>query len=135
MIAEDGAHIEEQRVHFAPGERDFGGQSAWRLLEEFFRIRGAVWNLEFLNKEWSTRHAPLPRSRAADALPARDDRPRPEFNHVGDGCSRRASSYGTAPLVTQPDHLASTDRASACDRTVELVRVLDWPEQTLPTQT
>lgn len=53
MIAEDGARIEEQRAHLAPGERDFGGQSAWRLLEEFFRIREELlWNLEFLNDEW-----------------------------------------------------------------------------------
>ena len=53
MIAADGARIEEQRAHLAPGERDFSGHSAWRLLEDFFRIREELlWNLEFLNDEW-----------------------------------------------------------------------------------
>ena len=47
------ARIEEQRAHLAPGERDFGGQSAWRLLEDFLRIREELlWNLEFMNDEW-----------------------------------------------------------------------------------
>ena len=53
MVAEDGARIEEQRAHLAPGEHDFNGQSAWRLLEDFLRIREELlWNLEFLNDEW-----------------------------------------------------------------------------------
>lgn len=53
MIAEDGARLAEQRAHLAPGEHDFNGQSAWRLLEDFFRIREELlWNLEFLNDEW-----------------------------------------------------------------------------------
>ena len=53
MIAEDGAPIEEQRAHLAPGERDFAGQPAWRLLEDFLRLREELlWNLEFLEAEW-----------------------------------------------------------------------------------
>lgn len=53
MIVEDGARIAEQRAHLAPGERDFEGQSAWRLMEDFFRIREELlWNLEFLEDEW-----------------------------------------------------------------------------------
>jgi hypothetical protein len=53
MIAEDGARIEEQRAHLAPGEGDFEGQSAWRLLEDFFsRREELLWNLEFVESEW-----------------------------------------------------------------------------------
>ena len=53
MIAEDGARIEEQRAHLAPGEHDYDGQSAWRLLERFRSPREELlWNLEFVESEW-----------------------------------------------------------------------------------
>jgi hypothetical protein len=53
MIAEDGARIEEQRAHLAPGEHDYNGQSAWRLLERFLSERQELlWNLEFVEREW-----------------------------------------------------------------------------------
>jgi len=53
MIAEDGARIEEQRAHLAPGEHDYDGQSAWRLLERFLTQREELlWNLEFVEREW-----------------------------------------------------------------------------------
>lgn len=59
IVRYDGAAIEEQRAHLAPGEQDFTTESAWRLLEDFLEERESLlWTLELVaGDEWT--HAGL----------------------------------------------------------------------------